>query len=189
MLASVITTVYQFEWWHLPVGLAIMLIGMSWLGIYAAGFLTALDISRRCANSARSRELDARFYARVGALYSILSIGLGIYLIRKLQGTPTSSSTIRAYYVILFVAWLAIILIGLLAFDSSSMLWILIVPVGIPLWITAIVLLLVKQLRTSTGDSYSTVLPAFTYILPFVFSFLCSTIPGLLLMYQMLIEG
>ena len=109
MLASVITTVYQFEWWHLPVGLAIMLIGMSWLGIYAAGFLTALDISRRCANSARSRGLNARFYARIGALYSILSIGLGIYLIRKLQGTPTSSSTIRAYYVILFVAWLAII--------------------------------------------------------------------------------
>ena len=102
MLASVITTVYQFEWWHLPVGLAIMLIGMSWLGIYAAGFLTALDISRRCANSARSRGLNARFYARIGTLYSILSIGLGIYLIRKLQGTPTSSSTIRAYYVILF---------------------------------------------------------------------------------------
>ncbi len=186
MLASVITTVYQFEWWHLPVGLAIMLIGISWLGFYAAGFLTALDISRRCANSARSRGLDARSYARLGALYSILSIGLGIYLIRKLQDTPTSSSTIHGYYAILFVAWLAIIVLGLLSFDPSNVLWILIVPLGIPLWITAIVLLLVRQLRTSTGDSNSTVLPAFTYILPFVFSFLCSTIPGLLLMYQTL---
>ena len=188
MLASVITTVYQFEWWHLPVGLAILLIFLSWLSFYAAGFLTALDISRRCANSARSRGLDPGSYARLGALYSILSIGLGIYLIRKLQGAPTSSSTIRAYYAILFVTWLAIIVLGLLSFDYSSMLWILIVPVGIPLWLTAIVLLLVKQLQKSTGDSYSAVLPAFTYILPFVFSFLCSTIPGLLLMYQMLIE-
>ena len=188
MLESVTTTVYQFEWWHLPAGLAILLIGIFWLSFYAAGFLTALDISRRCANSARSRGLDPGSYARLGALYSILSIGLGIYLIRKLQGTPTSSSTIRAYFAILFFAWLAIIILGFLSFDSSNMLWVLIVPVGIPLWIIAIVLLLVKQLRTSAGVSKSTVLPAFTYVLPFVFSFLCSTIPGLLLMYQTFIE-
>lgn len=189
MLAYVMTTVYQFEWWHLPAGVAVILIIMTWLGIYASGFLTALDISRRCANSARNRGLDARYYACIGALYSILSIGLGIYLVRKLQGTPTSSSTIRAYYAILFVAWLAIIVLGLLSFDSSSMLSILMVPVGIPLCMTAIVLLLMKPLRTSTGNSYSTVLPAFTYILPFVFSFLSSTIPGLLLMYKILAEG
>lgn len=188
MLQSVATTVYQFEWWHLPFGLAILLIGASWLAFYAAGFFTALDISRRCASSARNSGLDARLYARLGTLFSILSIGLGIYLLRQLQSKPTPSLTIRTWYAALFVAWLAIILIGILSFDPSSRLWILIVPVGFPLWIIAITLPLVKQLRKSTGDSYSrsAILPAFTYILPFTLSFLCSALPGLILIWQTL---
>ena len=198
MLAYIVATVYEFQWWHLPAALAIWLIGLAWLAFYAAGFLTALDISRRCANTARIKGLDVRYYARLGALYSILSIGLGIYLIRKLQGTPTSSFTIRTYYVILFVSWLALILhsllsfstfqamIGiLLSFDLSSIIWILTVPIGAPLWTIAIALLLVKKPRTDTGNA---AVPALTSILPFVFAFPCSTIPGLLLIYHIFFQ-
>ena len=176
---------------------------------YVLGFLCATPIALICARAARRNGLDAGSYARLGALYSVMNIGLGIYLLRRLQGIHISSRTISVYYAMFFSIWLVTsVICAILAVDQFVTLYdyreltyfwgnpdriqrLLAVSVigliGLPVCIASLVHLIAHRFTTNTNradTSDGDILPARSYILPFVFYFVLCTVPSIVTMYR-----
>ena len=194
VIASILADASAFDppVWGVLLILFLALFSFLGLAFYALGFLAAIPIALKCAKTAEANGLDAGFYARRGGLYSVMSVGLGIYLLRQLQGKHTSRRAIRAYYVLLFASWMLVALYDILGFDLaefsvSGIRYILVAPVGSLLWIVSLVYLLINWRRRKNIDkSQSYVQPGVPYILPFAFAFMTCTIPGAMSMYRIL---
>ena len=120
-----------------------------------------------------------------------MSIGLGVYFLRRLEDRQTSQRAITAYYVLTFTGGvLMMIVLGLFFEGTVSFLPSAMFLVGIPMWIASLAYLLMNlsRSRRQTENPLGHYHPGVPYILPFALYFLSVSMPSLILVVRTAID-
>ena len=95
---------------HLLIGVIIVLapfyVGAGAVALSAVGWVWAPFAAWICARAARKRGLEVRRYALAGAVYSTLFFWPWVYLLLRMHRRRVPIFVIRAFFVLVYAAWL-----------------------------------------------------------------------------------
>ncbi len=148
----------------------------------AVGLLWAPFAALICARMAKSRGLDKRRYATVGAIYSILFFWPWAYLVARMRDKNVPSYFVKGTYIILYcVVWPLATLSAILPALMASPLrpFLLVVPLSAVTWFISLKNLLgLNKYEWRTDDDVDGMIPERVYIMPFAYAFIWTLFAG-----------
>lgn len=146
-----------------------------WIGaLFAAlGLLFAPVAAIYCRRSARLNGLDARRYALMGGVYSLMFFAPAIYLLARLRGRNAPNGAVIAAYVILYSYWL-LGPVGLAILMAA-------IGVGAEMCIALFLIWIASAAHVSNHDAWRSLLnshapavPGYIHLIPFLLAYASS---------------
>ena len=148
-----------------------------WIGaLFAAlGLLFAPVAAIYCRRSARLNGLNARRYALMGGVYSLMFFAPAIYLLARLRGRNVPNGAVIAAYVILYSYWLLgpiglAILMAAIGVGAEMCIALFLI------WIASAVHVILSNQETwrSLLNSRAPAVPGYIHIVPFLLAYASS---------------